>query len=68
MILSRRKVTPSHTTDDEAFFVLGKSYEFNCGIAGNPEPDHVTWVICNESGNRCLNEKKYKSSVSEQMQ
>jgi hypothetical protein len=39
-------------------------YEFSCEITGNPEPDYVTWSICDESGNICRNEKKYKPDVS----
>ena len=61
-------ISTSSSTDDEAYFVLGKSYEFQCSITGNPEPDHVTWVICDESGNSCINEKKYKRSVSKKIQ
>ena len=64
LILTRIQSTEKETIDDEEFYVLGKTYEFKCEISGNPEPDNVYWVICDESKTSCTREKKYSSSVS----
>ena len=50
--------------DDSEFYVLRKLYEFKCLIKGNPEPNYVTWVICNGAGNNCRYDTKNISSVS----
>ena len=50
--------------DDSEFYVLRKQYEFKCLMKGNPEPNNVTWVICNGEGNNCRYDTKNISSVS----
>ena len=57
-------INSSSPKDDEAFFVVGRLYPFKCHITGNPEPDHIIWVVCDESGNSCIKETMYNDSVS----
>ena len=51
-------------SDEADFYVLQNRYKFSCEITGNPEPEYVTWIICDESENNCRNVKKYKHTVS----
>ena len=61
--LTRAQYGSYDTRDDEDYFVLGESYKFKCEISGNPEPDYLTWIACDESGNVCNDTKKLSKSV-----
>ena len=61
--LTRVQYGSHETKDDDEYFVLGKSYKFKCEISGNPEPDHVNWVSCDESGNTCNETKEFSKNV-----
>ena len=61
--LSRVQSGSTETGDDDEYFVLGESYRFQCEISGNPEPDHVTWIACDESGNVCNDTKEFSENV-----
>ena len=63
MKLTRVQYGSHETKDDDEYFVLGKSYKFKCEISGNPEPDHVNWVSCDESGNTCNETKEFSKNV-----
>ena len=63
MKLTRVQSGSYETGDDDEYFVLGESYRFKCEISGNPEPDHVTWIACDESGNVCNDTKEFSKNV-----
>ena len=50
--------------DDLDFYTLNKEYNFKCLIKGNPEPENVTWVICDGAGKQCKNYTRNNTSVS----
>ena len=63
MKLTRVQSGSYETGDDDEYFVLGESYRFKCEISGNPEPDHVTWIACDESGDVCNDTKEFSINV-----